>query len=60
MDVHDYAEKADNDIINDSANKTVMFDCDHCDFSSSWENGLHMSRKYSKMEQLDGTVKGDD
>ena len=62
VDIHEDAEKADNDAITDiSANKTEMFDCDLCDFSSSWENGLkvHMSRKHSKIEQLDGTVDGD-
>ena len=59
---HEDAEKADDDTLNETiANKTEMFDCDLCDFSSSWENGLkvHMSRKHSKIEQLDGTVDGD-
>ena len=32
------------------------FSCEICDFHSSWENGLkvHMARKHSKLEQVDG------
>ena len=32
------------------------FQCELCDFQSSWQNGLnvHMSRKHSKLDQLDG------
>ena len=34
----------------------VSFKCEICDFESTWENGLkiHMSRKHSKIEQVDG------
>ena len=32
------------------------FSCDLCDFKSKWKNGLsiHMTKKHSKIEQLDG------
>ena len=32
------------------------FECPICDFTSKWENGLnvHLSRKHSKLDQLDG------
>ena len=32
------------------------FRCELCDFRSNWQNGLsiHMTRKHSKLEQLDG------
>lgn len=32
------------------------FNCELCDFRSSWKNGLsvHMTKKHSKIEQLDG------
>ena len=32
------------------------FNCDLCDFNSKWKNGLriHMTKKHSKIEQLDG------
>ena len=32
------------------------FPCDLCDFKSKWQNGIsiHMARKHSKIEQLDG------
>jgi hypothetical protein len=38
----------------------VTFSCDLCDFTSNWKNGLtiHMTRKYDRIEQLDGC--GDD
>ena len=32
------------------------FECPLCDFTSKWQNGLnvHMARKHSKLDQLDG------
>ena len=37
-------------------NAVTDFKCEICDFSSNWKNGLeiHMSRKHSFIEQLDG------
>ena len=37
-------------------NALTDFKCEICDFSSNWKNGLeiHMSRKHSSIEQLDG------
>ena len=43
--------------VTETADKVVEgFPCDICDFTSSWKNGLaiHMSRKHSVIEQLDG------
>ena len=50
---------------NTSAAKAETFECELCDFSSIWKNGLeiHMSKKHDKIEQLDGfydTVDGQD
>ena len=38
------------------------YECPICDFSSGWENGLkvHLARKHSKLEQLDGFSEIDD
>ena len=42
---------------NTSAAKAETFECELCDFSSIWNNGLkiHMSKKHDKIEQLDGS-----
>ena len=36
--------------------------CEICDFNSNWKNGLeiHMTKKHSSVEQLDGNVTFDD
>ena len=49
---NDSSEKVDSDVENSEKD----FPCDLCDFKSNWENGLriHMSRKHSKLDQLDG------
>ena len=49
---NDSSEKVDSDVENSEKD----FPCDLCDFRSNWENGLriHMSRKHSKLDQLDG------
>ena len=50
-------ENIEKDEIVQSAEKlNEHFECPICDFTSKWENGLnvHMSRKHSKMDQLDG------
>ena len=40
----------------EAENALKHVECLICDFSSNWENGLkiHMSRKHSKIEQIDG------
>ena len=54
-EVSEVAEKATDVNADKSPEK---FGCDICDFQSTWENGLkvHMSRKHSKIEQLDGNA----
>ena len=39
-----------------------QFECCVCDFVSNWEHGLvvHMARKHSKIEQVDGVADGED
>ena len=41
---------------------TENFECPLCDFSSKWENGLnvHLARKHSKLNQLDGVSDTED
>ena len=45
---------------NDKATEeaTEKFECLICDFQSNWENGfkVHMSRKHSRIDQLDGST----
>ena len=38
------------------------FECEICDFSSNWSNGLkvHLAKKHSKIEQIDGLGDGED
>ena len=40
----------------------TLFECPICDFTSKWKNGLnvHLSRKHSKLDQLDGFSDTDD
>ena len=49
----DNAEKADQE---DAGKADKTFNCQICDFESSWERGLnvHMGIKHSNIEQLDG------
>ena len=47
----------ENQTINEeSTTAEVDFYCELCDFTSNWENGvrIHMARKHSQIEQLDG------
>ena len=39
-----------------SAEEAENYHCEICDFKSNWTNGLkiHMSRRHSKIEQIDG------
>ena len=43
---------------NEIENPEKGFECELCDFTSNWNNGLqiHMARKHSKLEQLDGNI----
>ena len=47
--------ECDNPNLADQA--TDEFSCDICDFKSNWANGLsiHVARKHSSIEQLDGS-----
>ena len=57
-DVCIVAEKAtDESEKKEEAEEAIQrFECEICDFQSNWQNGLnvHMSRKHSKIDQLDG------
>ena len=65
-DVCIVAEKAtDESEKKEEAEEAIQrFECEICDFQSNWQNGLnvHMSRKHSRIDQLDGhaTVSTDD
>ena len=54
---HKALNENDDDNSEEEIAKTEFL-CELCDFKSNWSNGLniHMSRKHSKLEQLDGTV----
>ena len=49
-----------NESIISSEMEEEKYSCCICDFTSKWENGLaiHMSRKHSNIEQLDGAADG--
>ena len=49
-------ETENNQDENEAEKAEVLFKCFICDFHSTWENGLkiHLSRKHSKLEQVDG------
>ena len=52
------AEEAIENRETDATEKAAnSFSCEICDFQSTWENGLkvHMARKHSKLEQVDGS-----
>ena len=46
----------ENSISVEENDEVKEFRCELCDFKSNWSNGLriHMARKHSKLEQLDG------
>ena len=52
---HEESEEKSNVTLESEQEKTG-FNCDLCDFKSSWKNGLivHIGRKHRKIEQLDG------
>ena len=47
-----------NEAANEKANLPEYFFCPICDFKSKWSNGLkvHMNRRHTKLEQIDGSV----
>ena len=67
QEVNNVAEKAAEEVCEDAekeAEKVSLkqFECCVCDFVSNWENGLrvHMARKHSKIEQVDGVTDSQD
>ena len=55
------AEEASAEVSPSLAIQKETFSCDICDFKSKWNNGLaiHMTRKHSNIEQLDGAADTD-
>ena len=67
QEVNDVAEEATDEICEEAeklAEKAPIeqFECCVCDFVSNWEHGVmvHMARKHSKIEQVDGVADGGD
>ena len=56
LDFNQSIEVEETNLTLESEQEETGFNCDLCDFKSSWKNGLivHIGRKHRKIEQLDG------
>ena len=61
---HDHADEVAEEVTGNTeqTESDLKFDCELCDFQSNWINGLsiHMAKKHSKLDQLDGNFDEND
>ena len=61
-EVIENSEEEEEETVQSAEKLKENFECPICDFTSKWENGLnvHLGRKHSKLDQLDGFSEVDD